>query len=122
MYKKLIAGEFGLRDTFWKYGVMGTLLGLFVVKLFGSLLAPKLAGVSIYKYFTVYFNPLTMDTGIVVYTVCYLTSLFVFVAYNISMVLAVWRSAAAYERSPWLRHIARLMMLLIVCTCFRLIF
>ena len=73
MYKKLIAGEFGLRDTFWKYGVMGTLLGLFVVKLFGSLLAPKLAGVSIYKYFTVYFNPLTMDTGIVVYTVCYLT-------------------------------------------------
>ena len=50
MYKKLIAGEFGLRDTFWKYGVMGTLLGLFVVKLFGSLLAPKLAGVSIYKY------------------------------------------------------------------------
>ena len=106
MYKKLIAGEFGLRDTFWKYGVMGTLLGLFVVKLFGSLLAPKLAGVSIYKYFTVYFNPLTMDTGIVVYTVCYLTSLFVFVAYNISMVLAVWRSAAAYERSPWLRHIA----------------
>ena len=40
MYKKLIAGEFGLRDTFWKYGVMGTLLGLFVVKLFGSLLAP----------------------------------------------------------------------------------
>ena len=26
MYKKLIAGEFGLRDTFWKYGVMGTLI------------------------------------------------------------------------------------------------
>lgn len=122
MYKKLIAGEFGLKDTFWKYGVMGILAGLLIVKLFGALLAPRLAGISIYKYYTVYFNPLKMDTSILVYTVCYLTSLFVFVAYSLSMILAVWRSAAAYERSTWLRQLARLFILLLVYVCLRTLF
>lgn len=122
MYKKLIAGEFGLKDTFWKYGVMGILAGLLIVKMFGALLAPRLAGISIYKYYTVYFNPLKMDTSILVYTVCYLTSLFVFVAYSLSMILAVWRSAAAYERSTWLRQLARLFILLLVYVCLRTLF
>lgn len=122
MYKKLIAGEFGLKDTFWKYGVMGILAGLLIVKMFGALLAPLLAGISIYKYYKVYFNPLTMNTSILVYTVCYLTSLFVFVVYNISMVFAVWRSSATYERSTWLRHISRLLILLIVYVCLRSVF
>lgn len=122
MYKKLIAGEFGLKDTFWKYGVMGILAGLLIVKMFGALLAPRLAGISIYKYYTVYFNPLKMDTSILVYTVCYLTSLFVFMAYSLSMILAVWRSAAAYERSTWLRQLARLFILLLVYVCLRTLF
>ena len=74
MYKKLIAGEFGLKETFWKFGIFGILAGLLIVKMFGALLAPLLGGISIYKYFTAYFNPLKMDTSIVVYTVCYLTS------------------------------------------------
>ena len=122
MYKKLIAGEFGLKETFWKYGVLGTLVAFLVVKMFGALLAPRLAGISIYKYYTSYFNPLTMDTTIVIYTVCYLTSLFILKAYNISMILAVWRSADAYERSPWLGRIAKVLMLLIAYICVKSVF
>lgn len=122
MYKKLIAGEFGLKETFWKFGVLGTLAGLLIVKIFGALLAPRLAGISIYKYYTTYFNPLTMDTTILVYTVCYLTSLFILLAYNISMILAVWRSANAYERSPWLSRIAKMFILLIGYICVKSVF
>ncbi len=122
MYKKLIAGEFGLSATFWKYGVLGTLLGLFIVKLLGSLLAPKLGGVSIYTYFTVYYKPLVTDSSVLIYAVSYVTSLAIFIGYNVSVVLAVWRSSAAYDRSPWLRYIARLLMLLIVYGCFRVLF
>lgn len=122
MYKKLIAGEFGLKETFWKFGVFGTLAALLIVKIFGALLAPRLAGISIYAYYTTYFNPLTMDKAIVVYTVCYLTSLFILLAYNVSMILAVWRSANAYERSPWLSRIAKTIMLLIVYICIKSVF
>ncbi|MCX4348808.1 MAG: hypothetical protein OSJ76_03380 [Alphaproteobacteria bacterium] len=122
MYKKLIAGEFGLKETFWKFGIFGILAGLLIVKMFGALLAPLLGGISIYKYFTAYFNPLKMDTSIVVYTVCYLTSLCLFIAYNISMVFAVWRSGARYERSPWLSRIARLVIILVVYLCLRSFF
>lgn len=110
MYKKLIGGELSLKDTFWKFGIMGILLMLFVVKVFGSLLAPKLGGISILRYYTTYFNPFKMDTAMVVYTVCYLTSLGIFLFYSISMLFAIWRSSANYERSAWLRHISRLIM------------
>ena len=34
MYKKLIAGEFGLKETFWKFGIFGILAGLLIVKMF----------------------------------------------------------------------------------------
>lgn len=44
MYKKLIAGEFGLKETFWKFGIFGILAGLLIVKMFGALLAPLLGG------------------------------------------------------------------------------
>lgn len=119
MYKKLIGGEIGLKDTFWKFGIMGMLLILFVVKVFGSLLAPKLAGISILRYYTTYFNPFKMDTSMVVYTVCYLTSLGIFLFYSISMLFAIWRSSANYERSVWLRHISRLIMFAFIYVCVR---
>lgn len=122
MYKKLLAGEFGLKSTFWKYGVFGTFAIFLIVKIFGALLAPRLAGVSIYKYYTTYFNPLTMDTTILVYTVCYLTSVFILLAYNISMILAVWRSAKTYERSVWLSRLAKIFILLIAYFCFNSVF
>ena len=122
MFGKLIYGQYSLKETFWKFGVFGTLSALLIVKIFGALLAPRLAGISIYAYYTTYFNPLTMDKAIVVYTVCYLTSLVILLAYNVSMILAVWRSANAYERSPCLARIAKALMLLLVYICVKSVF
>ena len=75
MIKKLIAGDLSLSDTFWKFGVLGMALVIFVVRLFGSFLAGKLKGISLYTYYSKYFNPLNMDTGIVANTCLYLGSL-----------------------------------------------
>ena len=122
MYKKLLAGEYGLASTFWKFGVLGTLFALFVVKILGSLLVPQLGGLSIYEYFSSYFNPITMGFGVVAYTVCYLTSLFILLAYNLTMILAVWRSSKSYERSTALGHIAKFLMLLIAYVCLKMVF
>ena len=39
MFKKLIDGELSLKDTFWKFGVLGMLAVHLVVKILGTMLA-----------------------------------------------------------------------------------
>ena len=44
MFKKLIDGELSLKDTFWKFGVLGMLAVHLVVKILGTMLFHKLRG------------------------------------------------------------------------------
>ena len=122
MLKKLMAGEFSLSDTFWKFGVLGLGIVVFVVRFFGSMLAQKLAGISLWLYFTRYFHPLKMNTGILVLAVCYLGCLAAFVFYSVVLVSGTWKSSAEYDKSIWLRHISRIMMLLMLFICYKMIF
>ena len=122
MLKKLMAGEFSLSDTFWKFGVLGLVIVVFVVRFFGSMLAQKLAGISLWLYFTRYFHPLKMNTGILVLAVCYLGCLAAFVFYSVVLVSGAWKSSAEYDKSIWLRHISRIMMLLMLFICYKMIF
>ncbi|MDO5387179.1 MAG: hypothetical protein Q4F75_07940 [Pseudomonadota bacterium] len=122
MLKKLMAGEFSLSDTFWKFGVLGLVIVVFVVRFFGSMLAQKLAGISLWLYFTRYFHPLKMNTGILVLAVCYLGCLAAFVFYSVVLVSGTWKSSAEYDKSIWLRHISRIMMLLMLFICYKMIF
>ena len=122
MLKKLMAGEFSLSDTFWKFGVLGLVIVVFVVRFFGSMLAQKLAGISLWIYFTRYFHPLKMNTGILVLAVCYLGCLAAFVFYSVVLVSGTWKSSAEYDKSIWLRHISRIMMLLMLFICYKMIF
>lgn len=122
MLKKLMAGEFSLSDTFWKFGVLGLIIVVFVVRFFGSILAQKLAGISLWLYFTRYFHPLKMNTGILVLAVCYLGCLAAFVFYSVVLVSGTWKSSAEYDKSIWLRHISRIMMLLMLFICYKMIF
>ena len=121
MLKKLMAGEFSLSDTFWKFGVLGLVIVVFVVRFFGSMLAQKLAGISLWLYFTRYFHPLKMNTGILVLAVCYLGCLAAFVFYSVVLVSGTWKSSAEYDKSIWLRHISRIMMLLMLFICYKMI-
>ena len=95
MLKKLMAGEFSLSDTFWKFGVLGLVIVVFVVRFFGSMLAQKLAGISLWLYFT---------------------------RYSVVLVSGTWKSSAEYDKSIWLRHISRIMMLLMLFICYKMIF
>lgn len=122
MYKKLLAGELSLGETFWKFGILGTLLGLFVVRVFGSILAPQLHGYSIYAYYTRYYNPLRNGSDILLSTVCYLTSLAIFCAYVFSVVLGVWRSSAEYEKSAFIKYLSRGLIICMAYSCLSIIF
>lgn len=122
MLKKLMAGEFSLSDTFWKFGVLGLIVTVFVVRFFGSMLAQKLSGISLWMYFTRYFHPLHMNTGILILTVCYLGCLVAFVIYSVVLLSGIWKSSAEYDKSIWLRHVSRIMMLLMLFVCYKMIF
>lgn len=114
MIKKLLDGELELKDTFWKFGVLGLFFVNLIVKIFGSMLAQKLSGVTILNYYRTYFNPLRMDSGMVLLTVLYLVALGVLLFYCVVLMLGTWRSSAEYQRSLWLRHVSRLLMTVMV--------
>ena len=103
MFKKLLDGELSLKDTFWKFGVVGL---VFVIL----------------NYYRTYFNPLKMDSGMVLLTVLYLVSLGILLFYCVTVVLGTWRSSAQYDRSLWLRHLSRFLILVMVFYSVRSLF
>ena len=121
MYKKLLAGELSLGETFWKFGILGGVLGYFIVYVLGSILSPQLHGYSIYVYYTQYYNPLRNGSDILLSTICYLTCLVIFSVYIISVILGVWRSSAEYDKSTFLKYLARGTILFLAYSFFRVI-
>ena len=112
MFKKLIDGELSLKDTFWKFGVLGMLAVHLVVKILGTMLFHKLRGLTILGYYTT--RKYGLDTSTVILTILYFSSLCFLLFYAGSMVIGTWRSSAEYNRSLWFRHLARIFMILIV--------
>ena len=122
MLKKLMDGEFSLTDTFWKFGVLGLIVSVFIIRFFGSLLAHKLAGVSLWVYFTRYFHPLHMNTSLLLLIVCYLGCLAAFVFYSFVLVSGTWKSSAEYDKSICLRYVSRVIMVMLLFVCYKIIF
>ena len=112
MFKKLIDGELSLKDTFWKFGVLGMLAVHLVVKILGTMLFHKLRGLTILGYYTT--RKYGLETSTVILTILYFSSLCYLLFYAGSMVIGTWRSSAEYNRSLWFRHLARIFMILIV--------
>lgn len=112
MFKKLIDGELSLKDTFWKFGVLGMLAVHLVVKILGTMLFHKLRGLTILGYYTT--RKYGLETSTVILTILYFSSLCFLLFYAGSMLIGTWRSSAEYNRSLWFRHLARIFMILIV--------
>ena len=112
MFKKLIDGELSLKDTFWKFGVLGMLAVHLVGKILGTMLFHKLRGLTILGYYTT--RKYGLETSTVILTILYFSSLCFLLFYAGSMVIGTWRSSAEYNRSLWFRHLARIFMILIV--------
>ncbi len=120
MLKKMLAGELSLIDTFWKFGVLGLPVITFLVKIFGKMLARKLNHHSVLTYFISPHSNIEFSTTIL--TLAYLSSLSFFLFYSYSLILGTWRSSAEYNRSLWLRHLARVFMALMVFSAFKFVF
>lgn len=114
MFGKLVYGQFSLKETFWKFGLAGIFICAVLTKIFNAFLMQKLKGVGLGYYYTHYFSPLHIDGMVLFLTIGYLLTAFILCAYSVMVVLGVWRSSAEYDKSIWLRHIARLVILLVI--------
>ena len=114
MFGNLVYGKFSLKETFWKFGVIGIFFCSVITKIFKSFLLQKLNGVTISYYYTHYFSPLKMDNMILFLTIGYFVCLLALILYSIMVLFGIWRSSAEYDKSIWMRHIARLMILVII--------
>lgn len=114
MLKKLLSGEFSVKETFWKFGLLGVFFFRMSSKIFESLLYSRIKGLSITDYYLGYFNPVHPDIFAIFWTLCYIFSTLFFVYYSIAVVLGIWRSTNDFERSALLKFIIRMAMLVYV--------
>ncbi len=114
MFGNLVYGKFSLKETFWKFGVLGVFFCALVTRIFKAFLMQALNGATITYYYTHYFSPLAMDGKILFLTIGYFVCFAALCLYSIMVLFGIWRSSAEYDKSIWLRHIARIMMFLMV--------
>ena len=119
MFGKLVYGQFSLKETFWKFGVMGIFLVSFVTKIFGAFLNQKLNGMAIKYYYTHYFSMLNINNMILFLTIAYFVCLLALGLYSVMVWFGVWRSSKEYDKSIWLGHIARLFILVVIYVGFK---
>ncbi len=111
MIKKLLNGEFGLGETFWKFGIFGTLVVHFFVRIFEFILRGQIGNLRLIDYYTRYFNPIDFNVWAIFFTLCYLGILAFFLYYCIVVWLGILRSSKNFERSGILKFIAKVLIL-----------
>lgn len=111
MLKKLLSGEFSVKETFWKFGFLGVLICRAFSKLFEILLNSRINGSKIVDFFFYNFNPVKPDIMAIFWTLCYVFTNIFFVYYSITVILGIWRSTDNFDRSALLKFIIRTVML-----------
>lgn len=114
MFAKILHGQFELKEMFWKYGVWGEFLITFIMYLVRIFLIHNLNGMRLGEYYSKVFSFINMDRPVLFLTIIYFTFLAFLTFYSIILVMGIWRSSAEYDKSVWLRHLARLFILVVV--------
>ena len=94
--------------------MLGIAFCALITRCFKAFLSQHLHGISLGDYYMHYFSPLKMDNMMLFLTIGYFVFAFVLCAYSIMVIFGVWRSAAEYDKSVWMRHIAKIMILVLV--------
>lgn len=110
MLKKLLSGEFGLGETYWKFGVLGVSFFRAVSYVFERLLDKQIMNRRIIDYYFHFFNPVKPDILAILWTLCYLFMTGFFLYYCIAVWLGTWRTSAQFDRSALLKQLMRLIM------------
>ncbi len=114
MLAKLFKGELSLRETFWVFGLPGLIILKIAVSVFGSLLLKKINGMSILYFYTHHFHPFYTPKLTILWTLCYLSSILLLIWFSVNILIGLWKSSAEYNKSLWLRYLARFFMALAV--------
>ncbi len=107
MLKKLFNGEFSLRATFWKYGVLGLTILYYAYKMLKSLAGYYGIGTNWLNFFR-NLNITKLANLNVAWFLGYLAISLFMIVYSYGIIKGTWRAAAAYEKSAWLAQLARL--------------
>ena len=110
MIKKLLSGEFGLGETFWKFGIFGVLAVHFFVRIFEFLLHTQIGNLKLVDYYFRYFNPINFNGWAIFLTLCYIGSIVFFLYYCMCVWLGVLRTSANFERSNILKFLSRFLI------------
>ena len=121
MFAKILHGQFDLRQMFWKYGVWGEFLITFILYLFRIFLIHKLDGMTLGYYYKNVFSFINMNNMVLFLTISYFTILAFLTFYSIILVIGIWRSSAEYDKSVWLRHLARIFILFVVFFAYKVV-
>jgi len=121
MFAKILHGQFSLKEMFWKYGVWGLFIQTFVLYLLRIFLIHKLNGLKLFAYYRTVFSFIKMDTGMLLLTIAYFTLLAFLTFYSIILVMGIWRSSNEYDKSIWLRHLARIFTLVCVFFAYKIV-
>ena len=119
MFSKILHGQFELRQMFWKYGVWGVFILSFITYLFRIFLIHQLKGMKLIYYYKNVFSFINMDNTVLFLTIAYLTLLVAMIFYCIILTIGIFKSSGEYDKSIWLRHIARILILLIIFFAFK---
>jgi len=119
MFSKILHGQFELKTMFWKYGVWGMFLLTFITYLLRIFLLHQLKGMTLTYYYTNVFSFINMNNMILFLTIAYFTLFAVMVFYAIILTLGIFRSSAEYDKSTWLRQMARIFILVIIFFAFK---
>ena len=121
MFAKILHGQFDLRQMFWKYGVWGEFIISFVLYLFRIFLVHKLDGMTLGQYYKTVFSFINMDNMMLFLTISYFTILAFLTFYSIILIIGIWRASAEYDKSVWLRHLARIFILIVVFLAYKVV-
>ena len=121
MFKKMIAGELSMGETFWKFGVLFLMVLTFVAKVFEKLFYRYSGGYDLISFFKYSFKIMGGNNTPVFWALCYAASLVGILYYAINYMGGIWRSSAKYERSSFLKVMVRLFSFLLLVVCFRIL-
>ena len=117
----MVAGELGLGTTFWKYGVLFLLILTFIVKFFEKLLHRQTGSTDLLYFFSNHFNFFKSNPMIIFWTLCYASAIIGLFYYAINFTGGLWRSSSNYERSSWLKNLARCFTVILLFACLRIL-
>lgn len=121
MFGNLFHGKYSLKETFWKYAFLWVFIISFITCVFKILLKHKIGNIGLVSYYTNVFSFLKMDNMALFLTIAYGALFLACLFYFIVVIFGVFRSSAEYEKSVWMRHIARILTLVIVYYAFLMV-